>query len=136
MCYTKKNIKGGDSEPIRAEIQVPTESPWFDGHFPGEPLVPGVAQLAMVADLLGEALGFPVTLTGVSRVRFKQAIRPAETITVRITPKEDPLAFSFNIERGAEPVCSGNIRIAGNAPKKKTTDAGTIELRPEPKKES
>jgi 3-hydroxyacyl-[acyl-carrier-protein] dehydratase len=136
MCYTKKNIKGGDNETIRAEIQVPAASPWFDGHFPGEPLVPGVAQLAMVVDLLGEALGYPVTVAQVSRVRFKQAIRPAETITVRITPKASPLAFGFNLESGAEPVCSGNIRIAGKAPKEKTTDDGIIDPRPEPKKES
>lgn len=119
MCYTKKNIKGGTDQSISAEIQVPADSPWFDGHFPDEPILPGVAQLAMVADLLGEALGVPVTLTQISRVRFKQAIRPAETFTVRITPKEEPLSFGFQIESGAEPVCGGKVRIAGNPPMEK-----------------
>lgn len=136
MCYTKKNIKGGTDKSIRAEIQVPAESPWFDGHFPGEPILPGVAQLAMVADLLGEALGDPVTLTQISRVRFKQAIRPAETVTVRITPKEEPLSFGFHIESGTEPVCSGKIRIADKPPKEKVTGAGIVDPVPEPKKES
>jgi len=136
MCYTKKIIREGTDAAVCLEIQVPAESPWFDGHFPGDPLVPGVAQLAMVADLLEEALGCPVTLTGVSRVRFKQAIRPGETITVRITPKDASLAFGFNLESGAEPVCSGNIRIAEKALKGNTTGLGIMDPKPEPMKES
>jgi 3-hydroxyacyl-[acyl-carrier-protein] dehydratase len=136
MCYTKKNIKGGTDQSISAEIQVPAESQWFDGHFPGEPILPGVAQLAMAVNLLGEALGYPVTVTQISRVRFKQAIRPAETVTVRIAPKEDPLAFGFHIESGAEPVCSGNIRIADKVPGENATGVEIIDPRRGPKKES
>jgi 3-hydroxyacyl-[acyl-carrier-protein] dehydratase len=116
MCYTKKIIKMGswkEADPmITAQIQVPANAIWFDGHFPDEPILPGVAQLSMVVDLIGDALGHHVTTAQVSRVRFKQAIRPAETMTVQITPKEDPLAFGFRISSGEDQVCSGNIKIA------------------------
>jgi 3-hydroxymyristoyl/3-hydroxydecanoyl-(acyl carrier protein) dehydratase/acyl carrier protein len=116
MCYTKKIIKMGgrkEADPtITAQIQVPASAIWFDGHFPDEPILPGVAQLSMVVDLIGDALGHPVAAAQVSRVRFKQAIRPTETMTVQITPKEDPLAFGFQISSGEDQACSGNIKIA------------------------
>jgi 3-hydroxyacyl-[acyl-carrier-protein] dehydratase len=140
MCYTKQIMKGGAfggvNPSISAEIQVPAESPWFDGHFPGEPILPGVAQLALVIDLLEEALGTPVSVTEVSRVRFKRTIAPSETVTVHITPKGDDLSFGFHIESGAEPVCNGNIRIAGRAAGEKETEVEIIDPRREPKKES
>ncbi|MFH0728033.1 MAG: hypothetical protein V2B19_17035 [Pseudomonadota bacterium] len=135
MCYTEKIIKGGADRPISAQRRVPAESPWFDGHFPDAPILPGVAQLALVVDLLEETLGYRVRVTGVSRVRFKQAIRPAETVTVRLMPKDDPLSFGFYIENGPEPVCSGNIRIAGKAPEKKATEVGLFDPIREPEKE-
>jgi 3-hydroxymyristoyl/3-hydroxydecanoyl-(acyl carrier protein) dehydratase len=91
------------------------------------PILPGVAQLALVVDLLEKALGYRVRVTEVSRVRFKQAIRPGETVTVHITPKEDPLSFGFYIESGPEPVCSGNIRIAGKVPEEKATEIETMD---------
>ena len=37
---------------VKAHIRVPADSPWFDGHFPDAPVLPGVAQLGMVHDLL------------------------------------------------------------------------------------
>lgn len=116
MCYTKRFITGGPfggpEETVQAEFEVPADSKWFDGHFPEEPILPGIAQLSMIADLLGDAIGSPATITQVSRVRFKRVIQPAEPITVRISSKEDALSFGFQILSGAEPVCSGNIRIS------------------------
>jgi len=116
MCYTKKIIQIGGPEKagptITAKIRVPAEAIWFDGHFPDEPILPGVAQLSMVVDLLKEALGRDITASQVNRVRFKQAIRPAETMTVVITPKEAPLVFGFCISSGDDQACSGNLKIA------------------------
>jgi 3-hydroxymyristoyl/3-hydroxydecanoyl-(acyl carrier protein) dehydratase len=132
----REGIFGGADGSISAQIQVPAESPWFDGHFPGAPILPGVAQLSLAVDLLGEAMGYRVSVTEVSRVRFKQAIRPAETVMVHITPKEDPLSFGFHIESGPEPVCSGNIRIAGKVPGENATGAEITDPRREPKKEN
>ena len=113
--YYQKIIKKGGpktADPtITAQIQVPADAVWFDGHFPGDPILPGVAQLSMVVDLLGDALGHPVTASQASRVRFKRAIRPAETMTVQITPKENPLVFGFRISCGEDQACNGNIKI-------------------------
>ena len=43
-----------DASPrgFAAEIRVAPDSPWFDGHFPGRPVLPGVAILSMVFEMV------------------------------------------------------------------------------------
>jgi len=118
MCYTTKSI---DLETkiqyvdgmITACVQVPADSIWFNGHFPEIAVLPGVAQLAMVVRILGEALGKKVRIRGVSRVRFRQAIMPAESIEVQIKPKDNnTLSYNFRLSKGQELACSGLITVA------------------------
>lgn len=93
---------------ITAHVDVPADSVWFDGHFPGEAILPGVAQLAMVVHILCIALGKSLCVTAVRRVRFKQAIRPDERIEVQITPEEkNRPACGFRLLKGTELACSG-----------------------------
>ena len=67
---------------LSAEVHVPAGASWFDGHFPGWPVLPGIAQLGMVFELVRHALDGPVRVTEVSRVRFKQMIVPDDRLTV------------------------------------------------------
>jgi len=97
---------------ITAQVQVPADAVWFDGHFPGNAILPGVAQLAAVVQVISKALDRPVGVTHVSRVRFKQAILPSECIDVQITPKEDSLlSCGFRLLKGPELVCSGFLKL-------------------------
>jgi 3-hydroxyacyl-[acyl-carrier-protein] dehydratase len=118
MCYrtisidqeTKARFVDGT---ISAQVQVPADSIWFDGHFPGLAVLPGVAQLAIVVAILEEALGTRLRVTGVSRVRFKSAIMPAQTMEVQITSKESaPGTYVFRLLKGQELACSGFLRVA------------------------
>ncbi|HEY6000632.1 MAG TPA: hypothetical protein VI078_15200 [bacterium] len=94
------------------DVWVPADSPWFDGHFPGQPVLPGIAQLAMVADLIQSALGLPARVAEVSRVRFKQMILPGEQLQVSAEPRPGrDGAYAFRITRGETPVCSGTMVV-------------------------
>jgi 3-hydroxyacyl-[acyl-carrier-protein] dehydratase len=98
---------------ITAQGVVPSGSGWFDGHFPEAPILPGVAQLAMVVDILNQTLCRTATVTRVSRVRFKSAIRPGDEVTVDIKPKAGaPLTYTFQISCGSEPSSGGFLTIA------------------------
>jgi 3-hydroxyacyl-[acyl-carrier-protein] dehydratase len=117
MCYRSYSIDPNSKArmldgAIATRVRVPAGSSWFDGHFPGFAVLPGVAQLAMVAGVLEEALETRVRVTGVSRVRFKTAVLPDQVLEVRITPKEgDPRNYGFRLLRGQELVCSGWLRV-------------------------
>ena len=118
MCYMTDFIVNGtgiqkSGGEISAEVRVPSDAVWFDGHFPGMPVLPGIAQLALVVEILGQALGKPVSVSSFSRVRFKQAIMPSEPVGITITPNEsDAASCTFRLVKNGELACSGFFKMA------------------------
>ena len=102
---------------IRAAIQVPGDSHWFDGHFPGEPVLPGLAQISMVFDVIQKASECELGVFSVNRVRFKRIVRPDDLLTVVAVPLEKEAdAYSFYIKIQGDLVCSGVIRLKSKKP--------------------
>ena len=113
MWYVIKNIYDSNPEEISLDIQVPSESNWFSGHFPGEPILPGIAQLGMVFDAINRSEGRNIKITGIRRVRFKQIIRPDDPLHLTIKPhKNGSGAYDFRIQVNAELACSGIMTVA------------------------
>ena len=109
-----KEIKVSNHNYIEALAEVPADSPWFSGHFPGEPILPGIALIymaeqAIVQDAL--AKGEQVQLHTLKRVRFIQPVRPGETLSLNIVSEEagEEILFSFKITNKENIVCSGAI---------------------------
>lgn len=100
-----------------ADVWVPAESPWFDGHFPSHPVLPGIAQLGMVADLIQAARGLPARVVEVSRVRFKQMILPGDRLQVSAEPRPGHAgAYAFRLTREEAVICSGTMIVKSVKP--------------------
>jgi len=100
-----------------AEVRVPAGTSWFDGHFPGRPVLPGIAQLNMVLQLVRHALDGPVRVAEVSRVRFKQMIVPDDRLTVVAESRPGGGGrYAFRITRHDEVVCTGTMTVAAVEP--------------------
>ncbi|MCX5837809.1 MAG: MaoC/PaaZ C-terminal domain-containing protein [Deltaproteobacteria bacterium] len=107
----------GKAEHVAAAARFPGDSDWFSGHFPGNPIVPGVALIALVAEAviereLGE--GRSLAITGVRRVRFRLPVRPDDEVTLEATrmPGRQGPAYSFTVSLAGETVCSGLLTAA------------------------
>jgi 3-hydroxymyristoyl/3-hydroxydecanoyl-(acyl carrier protein) dehydratase len=109
-----KEIKAVNHNYIEALADVPVDSPWFSGHFPGQPILPGIAlvymaEQAIIQDAL--AKGEQVQLHTLKRVRFTQPVRPGETLSLNIVSEEagEDILFSFKVANKENIVCNGII---------------------------
>ena len=120
MCYTdgidiRSLVADTAGGVITADVHVSEDAVWFDGHFPGAPVLPGVAQVALVVDMLNRALEAPHRAVRVSRVRFKQPIRPGDVIGVRLERKGTAAgSWGLHLSVEAVPVCTGILDISGS----------------------
>jgi 3-hydroxymyristoyl/3-hydroxydecanoyl-(acyl carrier protein) dehydratase len=69
-------------------IQTPLEHPCYAGHFPGNPIVPGVVLLDLIVEALGR--GAPRLL---GSVKFHRAVRPGDAFTLRWQSSGEKLNF-------------------------------------------
>lgn len=77
---------------ITAELDVDPNLPLFAGHFPGQPVLPGViimealAQAAcccLLAD--GDQAGSIGYLAGIDKAKFRKTILPGDTVELQVT---------------------------------------------------
>jgi len=107
-------VAGACGAEITARATIPGDSPWFSGHFPGDPVLPGVAQVSLAAEVLSRAAGKRMGVRGLRRVRFKRIIRPGDILEIRLTP--DPKlrdAYGFRILTGDDIAASGLLLTEG-----------------------
>ena len=106
------NIKRSSSNEILADAIASGKSPWFSGHFPGEPILPGVAQLGMVFDAIKQVRGKKLKISGVKRVKFKQIIKPGDNIQIIAREKNDDNSlYTFQVMVDSHIACNGIMTV-------------------------
>lgn len=59
--------------------------PIFKGHFPGQPVLPGVCQLRMVKELTEKALNTKLKMLQSDQIKFLSMIDPRKTPSLEVT---------------------------------------------------
>jgi 3-hydroxyacyl-[acyl-carrier-protein] dehydratase len=72
----------------------------FEGHFPGQPVVPGVCLMQMVKELFEQVLGKKMNLQTASEMKFLAVINPQENNIIQATLKSTT-SDSGNIQASA-----------------------------------
>ena len=102
------NIASVTDDEVVMEVKTRKDSPWFSGHFEGNPILPGIAQLKMVADAVRAFGNSSDCVMGVRKVRFKKMIRPEEPVTIQLKRRDAPHGdYSFRITVHGELACKG-----------------------------
>jgi 3-hydroxymyristoyl/3-hydroxydecanoyl-(acyl carrier protein) dehydratase len=95
------------TEPDRHVLVVPADHPALPGHFPGNPLVPGVLLLAHVAAALERARG-PLRITAVRQAKFLAPLRPGERCAIDFAD-ESPGEARFECRNGTRVLARGSL---------------------------
>jgi 3-hydroxyacyl-[acyl-carrier-protein] dehydratase len=98
---------------MNATIDVPSAGAWFEGHFPGRPILPGVAELALVVEALAREAGRPVPLQGIAFARLRQLVLPGdrlELIARELIARESEVArLRIDLKRDDVLVANGEL---------------------------
>lgn len=99
-----------DGDVAELRMTLPPTLAWFQGHFPDEPILPGISQVHMAVLLSGEVFGWAPEGADLNRVKFKDIIRPGEVLDLTLTAERDKgrLTFRWLRANGAE-ASSGSI---------------------------
>jgi 3-hydroxyacyl-[acyl-carrier-protein] dehydratase len=101
--------EGGDK--ITSSILLKGEHPVFMGHFPGNPILPGVCTVQIVLELLEKATGKTLMLNKAGNIKYLGFISPIATpeILFNLTVKnadDGSLNCTAGIIAGGNTVCS------------------------------
>jgi len=80
--YTVTNTIKSDSETVSAQVELNANHAIFKGHFPLHPVLPGVAVIEMVKELLESHLRNKLLLQIVTRIKFAKLVNPEEHNTL------------------------------------------------------
>jgi 3-hydroxyacyl-[acyl-carrier-protein] dehydratase len=91
-------------------LSVDAAHPSLPGHFPGQPLVPGVMLLEQVA--LALQASRRQRLAQVIEAKFVAPLLPGQTATLRLSDASTPMRVRFEIHRDADLLARGLIEGA------------------------
>ncbi len=102
-----------------AHMRFDGTEPYFSGHFPGFPLLPGVAQLGLAVRWSEALAGTPQTLARAKKIKFTTPIRPGDDVGIALEMRgEREIAYEFTAN-GA-PASSGILEFLPSAPQPQT----------------
>jgi len=96
--------------------------PFFEGHFPGDPLVPGVLLTEALAQTAGIAAGTPgagasYRLSAIRQMKFLKPVRPLDEILLAAEKTAEVggmLQFSVTASVGEETVAEGSLVLSSH----------------------
>ena len=86
----------------------PENSRFLDGHFPGNPIVPGAVILGYLAARLATV---DLTIAKVSRMKFTRPLRPDVPVEITVAYSGHRVRAEFRDEEGV--VASANLVLRG-----------------------
>ena len=93
-----KNLDGvrvieRDDNSLTMEFSVPDTNPCFDGHFPGFPILPAIAQTELVIRFASHYLGTGIDVSEIPRIKFTNLVRPFAPLVLKMEKKEKTVSF-------------------------------------------
>ncbi|RYZ36340.1 MAG: 4-coumarate--CoA ligase [Myxococcaceae bacterium] len=102
-------------ERVLLSVEAQEGSPYFDGHFPGTPVLPGVVQVEWALLLGREHFALPPDFLRLETLKFQQVIPPGTHLTLELTWAAESGRLGFKLTSAAGAHASGRIVLGGGA---------------------
>lgn len=96
--YTYEQLASELPTTLKFKMGINADHEIFKGHFPGNPIVPGVCQLEMLKEILADHLGQNLFFNSISDMKFISMWMPneSELVYVDIALKITEEAYKIN----------------------------------------
>ncbi len=124
MLLVDRVLSMTPGESIEGEFFVDPEREIFKGHFPGEPVLPGVYTvevMAQVSDILLLSMekyaGKVPLFIGIDKVRFLRKVQPGDTLRIQSSiqferPEKAIVTCYAQVYTQGELACTGEVTLA------------------------
>lgn len=83
--YTIENVSKQEDGTVRFVATLNADCQVYEGHFPGEPVSPGVCNIQMIKECAEQVAGKPLLLNNLQQCRLTTLVTPIRHPQVEIT---------------------------------------------------
>lgn len=94
---------------LNLRFVIPATNPYFEGHFPGCPVLPGVVQVGWAIEFARVHVPFSARFRSMAAVKFRRVIQPEAAVTLRLAVDELRRELSFEYLLSGGPCSSGRV---------------------------
>jgi 3-hydroxyacyl-[acyl-carrier-protein] dehydratase len=84
LCTIEQILRDGDNHKLSVLIQVNPFLDLFKGHFPGNPILPGVCIILIIKDILKDQLDKTLVLENIISIKYLTFINPEVNGKIKI----------------------------------------------------
>jgi 3-hydroxymyristoyl/3-hydroxydecanoyl-(acyl carrier protein) dehydratase len=96
---------------VNLRFVVPVTLAYFEGHFPGCPVLPGVVQVGWAIEFARLHIPFSGAFSSLAAVKFMRVVQPNDAVALRLVPDAERRELIFEYRRAGEACSSGRIRF-------------------------
>lgn len=105
-------VQDESEDSLVAISSVNSSEEFFQGHFPGNPVVPGVLIIETMAQACQVLLkDSSLSLNEVKRARFREMVKPGDQLVIKVKKKADS-TFSAEAYLGEKVACSAELAFS------------------------
>lgn len=104
--YTIGNVSKSENGVVRFDISLNADCQVYEGHFPGEPVSPGVCNIQMIKECAEQVVGKSLLLNNLQQCRLTTLVTPIQhpqvEVTILLEEKGDAYKLKATIGKGEE----------------------------------
>jgi 3-hydroxyacyl-[acyl-carrier-protein] dehydratase len=97
------------ADRLTLRLVIPATNRYFDGHFPGVPVLPGVVQVGWAIELARLHLSVAARFRSLAAVKFMRVIQPSADVSLSLAIDADRRELAFEYRLSGAPCSSGRV---------------------------
>ena len=99
---------------IALEFSIPEANPYFEGHFPDFPILPGIGQIELIIRFASKYFGTGIDFSEIRRIKFTNVIRPSVPLALKLEKDGAAVSFKMNSPDGGIVYSTGTLKLREN----------------------